>query len=140
MTTVESVVGVWNLVSFYGECQITSERSPILGLNPLGRLILSSEGYMIGIITARGRSLPLTAADRSAAFDTQIAYSGKYSISDGKFITLVDMSCNETWVGTAQIRHFQLHRSRLKVVSEWMNDPFKGNEGWRGILEWRREA
>jgi hypothetical protein len=135
------IVGTWwKLVSFEAEIQETGELKPYFenSPNPRGYLILTPEGRMMVIVTAEGRKVPQTQEDRSAAFFNMLAYSGMYRFEGDKFITKVDVSWSERWVGTEQIRFFELKGDRLKIVSAWLPNPTIPHLGLgrtvRGIL------
>ena len=49
-----------------------------------------------------GREAPKTDADRAVAFKTMVSYTGIYRIEGDHWITKVDVSWNESWVGTEQ--------------------------------------
>ena len=139
-TSVSSFVGVWRLVSFDYEDQVTGNREFRFGTMPKGRLILLENCLMTVILTAEGRPIPKTNEDRVEAFNTVIAYSGKYTIQDAQLNINVDISWNEAWVGTLQIRSICFVGSRLQLISAWAASPFEPDRIVRGILEWEREV
>lgn len=127
---------------FEAEIQETGELKPFFenSPNPTGYLILTPEGRMMAIVTGEGRKVPQTLEDRSAAWLTMLAYSGMYRFEGDKFITKVDISWMEGWVGTEQVRFFKLEGDRLKIISAWgLNraNPYLGvGRTVRGILTW----
>jgi hypothetical protein len=135
-----SLIGTWRLVSFDYEDQAAGTRGPRFGTRPKGRLILLENGLMMAIVTAEDRPKPKTNADRAMAFNTLIAYSGKYTVQDSQFSIDVDISWNEAWTGTLQIRSYRFVDSRLQLVSAWSPSPFEKDRTVRGILEWKRET
>ena len=139
-TSVSSFVGVWRLVSFDYEDQVTGRRVLRFGKRPKGRLMLLENGLMTAILTAEGRKIPKTNEDRAEAFNTIIAYSGKYTIQNAQLNINVDISWNEAWVGTLQIRSVGFVDSRLQLISAWAASPFEPDRTVRGILEWEREV
>jgi hypothetical protein len=137
------IVGAWwKLVSFEAEIQETGELKPFFenSPNPRGYLILTPEGRMMAIVTGEGRKIPQTQEDRSATWLTMLAYSGMYRFEGDKFITKVDVSWMEGWVGTEQVRFFKLEGDRLKIISAWgpnRTNPYLGvGRTVRGILTW----
>ena len=133
-----SLVGQWRLLSFDIENQESGHKSPGFGPNPKGRLVILP-GAFIAILTAAGRAAPRTDEDRSAAFKQTIAYSGPFEI-EGEFIKVrVDVTANEAWGNTVQVRTFKVLDSRLHLVSAWAPSPIDPNTIVRGILEWERE-
>ena len=139
-TSVSSLIGVWRLLAFDYEDQVTGNRTLRFGTMPKGRLILLENGLMTVILTAEGRLIPKTNEDRSKAFNTVIAYSGKYAIQDAQLSINVDISWNEAWVGTSQIRFIRFVGSRLQLITAWEASPFEPDRIVRGILEWEREV
>lgn len=133
-------IGIWRLFSFDYEDQVSGVRSPRFGTKPKGRLFLLENGLMMAILTAEGRTIPMTNEDRAMAFNTVIAYSGKYMVQDGKLNINVDISWNEAWTGTVQIRSYRFLDSRLQLTSAWAPSPFEPNRIVRGIMEWERET
>ena len=135
-----SCLGIWRLVSFDYEDQATGKREPRFGTMPKGRLMLLENGLMMVILTAEGRPIPITKEDRAAAFNTVIAYSGKYTVQGVQLNIEVDISWNEAWVGTMQSRSCCFIDSRLQLISAWALSPFETDRIVRGILEWEREV
>jgi len=139
-TSGNPCVGIWRLVSFDYEDQATGERGPRFGTMPKGRLMLLENGLMMAILTAEGRAIPTTDEDRAMAFNTMVAYSGKYAAQGDQLSIDVDISWNEALTGTVQIRSYHFVDSRLQLVSAWAPSPFEPGRIVRGILEWEREA
>lgn len=135
-----SLVGTWKLVSATFEDVQTKEQKAFLGEHPNGSAVFTPEGHLIVLITAEGRHAPQTAAERDAAFRSQIAYSGRYCVDGTKFLTKVDIAWNEAWVGTDQMRFFRLEGDRLSIeTAPAPNLDFSGRMT-RGILVWEREG
>jgi hypothetical protein len=135
-----ALVGTWRLVSFDVEDQTTSGRQPIFGPTPKGRLVILENGLMMAMLTAEGRLIPKADEDRVKAFNTMFAYSGRYKIQGDQFSTDVDISWNEAWTGTAQVRSFCFVGSRLQLISAWAPSLLDPSRTARGILEWEREV
>ena len=92
----------------------------------------------MAILTAEGRKAPQTDADRAAAFQSMVAYSGTYRLEDDRWITTVDIAWNEARNGTEQVRFYRVEGDALAVTTPWM--PLLNHEGriGRGILTWKR--
>lgn len=71
---------------------------------------------------------------------TVIAYSGRYRTEGESFVTDVDLSSVEAWVGARQVRTFRLAGARVQFISAWAPDPFDARRTTRGIIEFEREA
>lgn len=131
------VVGTWKLTSFMNEFQDGSEPMAAYGRNATGYIIFTSEGRMMAIVEAEGRKAPQTDEDRAAAFRTIIAYTGTVRFEGERFITKVDVSWTPAWVGTEQVRTYNLSDDRLQVVSPWVMSPNLGKMT-RSTAIWRR--
>ena len=135
----EQLIGVWKLQTFELEFQDTGERIEPFGAHPNGYGIFTREGRTIAVLTAEGRAAPRTDADRAAAFKDMIAYTGIYRIEGDHWITRVDTSWNESWVGTDQIRFFQLDGDTLSVTSNFRPSPNYDGRIARGHIKFVRD-
>jgi hypothetical protein len=132
------VVGAWRLLSIQFEFAGTTERVDMYGPNPLGFLILTDGGRLMGIVTAADRAPPKTDADRAVLFESMMAYSGKYRVEgEDKFVTAVDVAWHPGWNGE-QTRFFELDGDMLTITTAQLSHPlFPGRMG-RGVLRWER--
>lgn len=133
-----TLVGTWKLVSCLMEDIETKERTPAWGELPNGYLVLTSGGRWIVIQTAEGRTAPHTDDDRTTAFRSMLAYSGRYRTEANTIVIKVDVAWDESWNGTAQVRTYtvandQLHEAALQPYANF------GGRVLRGILIWRRD-
>jgi lipocalin-like protein len=136
----ERIVGTWKLVSVVYEDAQTKERTPVLGEHPKGIQIATREGRWLALVTADGRKVPQTDADRAEALRTMIAYTGRYRVEDGKVITRVEAAWNEAWVGGDQVRAIRFEGDRLlHIESPPMPHPNVGGRVVRVIVTWERE-
>ena len=134
----EQLLGVWKIESLYTESK-SGERRKSYGERPRGYGVLTREKLAIVVITGEDRKVPITDADRSAAFLSMISYSGRYRVEDGRFITRVDTSWNEAWVGTEQVRFVKLEGDTMTLASAWQPDPNSpGNPEVRFVAVWTR--
>jgi hypothetical protein len=134
------IVGSWRIVSYELEFQDGSEHRFPLGMHPNGYLVFSSDGRMMAYLEAAGRKAPQTDEERSAAYKTLNAYTGKYRVEGDKWITKVDAAWNVEWLGTDQERFFTLSGNRLNVVAQWNRNALYGGEITRGHLTFERET
>jgi hypothetical protein len=114
------LLGTWKLKS----CVVTTaagRRLTPYGQNPTGYLSYSADGRMHAIGAASGRIVPAAPTppdhERVALHDTMFAYAGTYSVEAGKVIHHVDISWNEAWTGTDQIRLFELNGNTLTLTT-----------------------
>jgi Lipocalin-like domain len=134
-----NLIGVWTLESFYSELRTTGDRKAAYGARPNGYTIFTPEKRMMVILTAEHRATPDTDEKCITAFRSMFAYSGIYRVDVDRFITKVDISWNEAWTGTEQVRFFKFEGDRLMGTTAWMPDPNTlGNPEFRGVSIWRR--
>jgi hypothetical protein len=133
------LIGVWKLLSYQTEFQDGGPKRALFGERPTGYIVFPSEGRMMAIIEAEGRKAPSTDADRAALLSSVIAYSGKYRVEGNRWITTVDTAWNPAWVGTDQVRSYELVGDRLTVTAMWQPAVnVSGAPVARGILQFER--
>lgn len=141
----EDLYGTWRLVSFVQQNPDTGAKiRDALGADPHGFINYGRDGRMYAIIVANNRpkrseGAAITDEDRVELFKTVIAYSGTFTFDGRKATHNVDISWNETWTGTAQVRNLQLDGSRLTITTDPLRsvvDP-KGEVGVF-VLVWER--
>ena len=138
----EQLYGTWKLVSATRRLVATGEESESFGARPTGYLTYGRDGRMIAIVAKEGRPKPADmskAADKERAelFNTMIAYAGKFTVEGDKVTHHVDISWNESWTGTKQIRNVRLEGRKLFLTSEPQPGPVDGRLSF-GKLEWER--
>ncbi len=133
------IVGTWKLVSVNYEDQVSKERTPVYGEHPRGIQIATPEGRWVALMTAEGRTVPKTDADRAAALKSMIAYTGRYRVANGQVVTKVEASWNEGWVGGEQVRNIRFDGDRLYIESPPMPHPNINDKTVRVIVVWERE-
>lgn len=110
----DDLVGSWKLLSWQVVAVDGSTRD-IFGVRPRGYLVLTREGRSIVVTTAEGRKGGTDDAVRAALHKSMLAYSGRYRVEGGDFITRVEVSWNEDWNGTEQRRHYRIDGDRLFI-------------------------
>jgi hypothetical protein len=137
----ERIVGTWKLVSVVYEDVQTKERTPVLGAHPKGWQIATPEGRWLALVTADGRKVPQTDADRAQALRTMISYTGRYRLEGGKVVTKVEAAWNEAWVGTEQVRAYRFEGDDLlHLESPPQPHPNLGGKVVRIIVTWQRDT
>jgi lipocalin-like protein len=120
------LLGTWKLKS-HVVTTAAGVRSTPYGENPTGYLSYSADGRMQVIGAANGRIVPAGPAptnnERVALHDTMFAYAGTYSVEAGKVIHHVDISWNEVWTGTDQIRFFEVNGNTLTLTTRTADPP-----------------
>ena len=131
------LVGTWKLKSYVREVAATGERYNERGEHPNGYLSYSADGRMYAIITWENRITPHdvvpTDEERIKLFSTMISYAGTYTFDAEKVVHHVDISWNQNWTGTDQVRFYKLDGNTLTITSALSRNFTDGREG-RSIL------
>jgi hypothetical protein len=134
------IIGTWALVSVLYEDAESGERTPVYGQNPKGCQIATPEGRWLALMTAEGRTVPETDAERAAALRSMIAYTGRWRIDGDQVATVVEAAWNQSWVGTEQRRTYRFDGDLLNLESPLTPHPNLLGRMVRIIVTWRREA
>jgi hypothetical protein len=141
MVGVSPLLGTWKLKS----CVVTTaagERSTPYGENPAGFLSYSADGRMQAMGAASARIVPGAPHppdnERVALYDTMFAYAGTYSVEASQVIHHVDISWNEIWTGTDQIRFFEVNGNTLTLTT-YIRDQKSGTEVHYALV-WEKVA
>ena len=118
----------------------TKEKTLAWGEHPNGYLVVTPDCRWIVIQTAESRGIAKDDIDRAAAFRSMLAYSGTYRVEANKITIKVDISWDEAWIGTEQVRLFRIEGNKLHV--EALPQPYAnfGGKIMRGMLIWQREG
>jgi hypothetical protein len=124
------LVGTWHLLSSKKEFTDTGEILDFLGPDPVGFISYGPDGLMQVIFVRRDRqapgSTPPSAEEKLALFDSMLAYAGTYSLHDDHVVHHIDVSWNQTWTGSNQVRFIQLNGSTLEITTAPTPDPHTG--------------
>jgi len=135
------VVGTWKLKSYVREVVATGRRYNQFGDEPDGYLGYSPDGRMYAIFTRRDRIAPLdvvpTEEEGVELLGTMVAYAGTYTVAAGSIVHHVDISWNQAWTGTHQVRYFELDGETLTITTAPYKSYLDGEEG-RSILVWTK--
>ena len=135
------LLGTWKLKSYMREVAATGERYNERGEHPSGYLSYSADGRMYAIITWDNRITPHdvvpTDQERIKLFGSMISYAGTYTLDAEKVVHHVDISWNQNWTGTDQVRFYKLEGNTLTITSALAKNFTDGREG-RSILVWER--
>jgi len=134
----QKIVGTWKLVSCFMENVETKEQKAVWGERPNGCLTLTAAGHWTVVQTAEGRKVPQTDEDRSAAFRSMLAYSGRYRTEGLMIVINVDIAWDESWTGTEQVRFFNIEGDRLHIEATPQRYPNLGDKVMRAVLIWER--
>src|SRR5271166_59828 len=128
-----TLVGTYKLVSFTSKVLDTGETYDTSGKQPGSYINYTSDGRMLVLMVAdkKERQAPesgVAHSDEQAAnlFRTMAAYGGAYEF-DGRTVKHhIDISWNETWTGTTQIRDVQKDGNKLVYTTPPYHSPFDG--------------
>ena len=139
--TPEQLYGTWRLVRWKRELLDTGETVEAFGKAPRGFLSYGRDGRVFFIMTKENRAKPadlakLTDQERTELYNSMVAYAGTFSFDGDAATHNVEVSWNEGWTGTAQIRHLAFEGQRLIMRT----DPQPGFDGKRvvGVFTWER--
>lgn len=119
----DELYGTWKLVSWKRTIVATGETSDVMGKEPKGYITYGRDGRMLCMIVADKRpNVPdvtkMTDQDRVELYKTIIAYGGTYTF-DGKTLKhKVDISWNESWNGTEQVRTAKFEGNKIILSAE----------------------
>ena len=109
-----ALIGTWKLSAVQFESADGAERFDLFGPTPVGRLILTSVGDFMTVITSGNRA---QLRDTARLFETMMGYAGKFRLEGDKIIISCDLSWHPDWVGTEQVRYFKLDDEKLSLRS-----------------------
>ena len=114
----DRLVGAWGLVSFVSFDANGASRP---GAYDLGRIVYDASGQMSAHLmhsSNKADASPATDADRSAAFRRYLGYYGPFTVDEltGIVIHHVLGSSNPNWVGSNQVRYFNLSEDGNKLT------------------------
>jgi len=78
-----------------------------------------------------------TDEERVKLHQTMTAYAGTYSVEGEKVIHHVDISWNEAWTGTDQIRFYKLEGNTLTIKAAPNKSTIDGREG-QAVVVWEK--
>jgi Lipocalin-like domain len=125
------ILGSWRMTSWVTRDVATGERQDALGQNPQGSVVYTPERVTFLVLKnnrVRPERLPPSEEEKIALFDTMFAYSGSYTVESDRVVHHVDMSWNEAWSGTEQVRFCTVDDHTLIYTSAPANSPFDGRE------------
>jgi Lipocalin-like domain len=116
-----NIVGTWKLRSFTTKYLDNGQIVEPFGAHPTGYLSYGPDCRMYAIIVHEDRKSPAgavpTEAEKAALFDGGAAYAGTYAVDADVVRHYVDISWNQAWTGTTQVRHFKIVGDTLHVSS-----------------------
>ena len=121
-------VGTWRLSSWVEEETESKIVHQAFGDRPLGLITFTADGHVAVIFSNPTRKPPASpkATDAEAAdlYRTMVAYAGTYSIDGDKLTNHIEVSWNQAWNGTSQVRFVEVKDDRLTVKTQAFMSPF----------------
>ena len=120
--TTNPLVGTYRLVSVQQIVTATGETRDMYGKAPQGYIIYGRDGRMMVIFVKDERPQPsdlakMTDQERASLFKSMVAYSGTYDF-DGKSVTHhIDVSWNQNWTGTDQVRNVRFDGRKVVLTT-----------------------
>jgi Lipocalin-like domain len=135
-------VGTWKLQSFRTEDVQSGRVTEPYGAHPTGYLSYGADCRMYAIIVKEGRRVPagpvVTDVEKVDLFGSLLSYAGTYTVEGDKISHHVDVSWNQAWTGTTQVRHFSFKgTSSLEIRTTPARNPRDGRLT-SGVLVWTK--
>jgi hypothetical protein len=134
----ERLWGTWRLVAFT-RSDGAGASTDVWGKDPRGYLTYGRDGRMSVVLVKTGRpraadAAQTTDAERAELFRTLVAYAGTYTFDGEKVVHHIEVSANESWTGTDQVRHVKLDGSRLVLTTDPTPSAFDGKTDVRSLV------
>jgi hypothetical protein len=137
------LIGTWRLVSNTLEEIPSGTKTDLFGPNPIGYIMYGADGRMMILQVRSQRPTPAGAAvtptEADALFRSLLAYGGTYTVSGDVVTHHVDISWNQSWTGTEQVRHFKFTGNRVELATDPSPDPIHGKMSVRRLV-WEKLA
>jgi len=140
-TLRQRLIGTWRLIAVVNEDLETGKKSDYFGPNPQGYINYGPDGRMIVINARSDRPRPKgptpTAEEAAALFHGLLAYAGTYTVHGNEITHHVDISWNEAWTGTRQVRIARFEGNRVHLSTKPTLDPVNGRLSVR-TMTWEK--
>lgn len=117
---VERLVGTWKLVSASSTTSKGERNETPYGANPLGFLTYTEEGRVTSLISYGGRkslSVGATPEEQALAFNTFLAYTGRYTLSGDKVTHHIEVSSIQNYVDKDLVRSLKFLGDQIALVT-----------------------
>ncbi len=126
------VLGSWRMISWAYEGRRDRRAAGRARREPRGIVVYTPERVtflMMNNHRTRPERLPPSDEEKIALFDTMFAYSGTYTVEWDRVVHHVDLSWNEAWSGTDQVRFCTVDGSTLTFSSTPGREPVRRPRG-----------
>lgn len=127
MTTTDSVeatndklVGRWKLVSASSTTSKGERNETPYGLEPVGVLTYTSDGSVTSLISYGGRkslAVGATAQEQAEAFNTFLAYTGRYTLGNDRVTHHIEISLIQNYVGKDLVRTLKTDGDQITLTT-----------------------
>lgn len=138
----EKLYGTWHLVSFIQTILATGETVDVFGKAPTGFIHYGRDGRMMVLMVKDERPKPadlsqMTDQERVELFKTLVAYAGTYSLDSGRVTHHLDISWNQIFTGTEQVRNIELDGCKF-IMSTNPQPRSQDGKIATSVLTWER--
>jgi hypothetical protein len=125
-----ALIGTWKQLSGTMVEEGSGEQKSNLSAAPNGYVNFSPDGRLMLLSTDSARKAPAgqvaTPAEAEALYRSMIGYAGTYKV-EGNMVTYdLDVTWNESWTGTKQVRYWEVNGDRLIVTTPEIVNPLTG--------------
>jgi len=124
------LIGTWKQLSGTMVEEGSSEQKSNLSAAPNGYVSFSPDGRLILLSTDSARKAPAgqvaTSAEAEALYRSMIGYAGTYKVEGNKVTYDLDVSWNEAWTGSKQVRFWEVNGDRLTITTPEIVNPLTG--------------
>ena len=126
------LLGTWKMLAWTRELTASGQKSDALGPNPNGWITYGRDGRMMVVVVRSDRKPPAvlvpTDPERIALYSSMLAYGGTYTVDSEKVTHNIDISWNQSWTGTSQVRFYKVEGNRLTLRGAPAKDAVDGLE------------
>jgi hypothetical protein len=118
--TPNRLLGTWRLVGAVSTTASGERNENPYRLNPSGLLTYSAAGRVMALISFGGRkplSIRAGAEEKAEAFETFLAYAGRFTVNGDKVIHHVEISSIQNYVNRDLIRTVRFHGDRMTLMT-----------------------
>jgi len=134
----ERLIGTWRLVAVESHDLETGAKTDAWGANPLGFINYAPDGRMMVMNLRSDRKKPAgavpSAAEAAELFKSMLAYAGTYTVSGNEVTHHIEISWNEAWSGTDQLRIARFEGNRVHLSTKPSPDLAGGRISVRTII------
>ena len=122
------LAGTWRLSSWIQEETESKIIHKPFGEHPSGLITYTADGHMMVIFSDPSRkpsaSPKPTDAEATELYRTMVAYAGTYTVDGNRVTHKIEVSWNQAWNGTNQVRSFDISDEHLTIKTQAFVSPF----------------